>query len=212
MRCSGGRLPWREPGQHPKNPAGALEPGKTIVHALIIGEHARSLFSSDDDEVVRLVFEEMRRFFPGMPERPPLLARVYRWPEAFCLSPGGMLRDMQDMRVQLNRCLGGLFLAGDYTHLPSLNGAMRSGVGSVQPRRACPMSVRPRRCCGGGASSHRQTSWTHFGDVHLHQPPDARKSHVRWCGRGDECNPVTPTRSVGVERWSIAKHNGCTRD
>ena len=109
----------------------AAPSGKTIIHALIIGEHARSLFSLDDDEVVRLVLEEMRRFFPGMPER-PLLARVYRWPEAFCLSPGGMLTDMQDMRVQLNRCLGGLFLAGDYTHLPSLNGAMRSGVGAAE--------------------------------------------------------------------------------
>ena len=27
------------------------------------------------------------------------------------------------------------------------------------------------------------------------QPPDARKPHVRWCGRGDGRNPVTPTRS-----------------
>ena len=109
----------------------AAPAGKTLVHALIIGEHARSLFSSDDDEVVRLVLEEMRRFFPDMPEQ-PLFARVYRWPEAFCLSPGGMLRDVQDMRVQLDGRVRGLFLAGDYTRLPSLNGAMRSGVDAAE--------------------------------------------------------------------------------
>ena len=109
----------------------AAPPGKTLVHALIIGAHARSLFSSDDHEVVRLVLEEMRRFFPGMPER-PLFARVYRWPEAVCLAPGGMLRRVQDMRVKLDRCVRGLFLAGDYTRLPSLNGALRSGVDAAE--------------------------------------------------------------------------------
>ena len=31
--------------------------------------------------------------------------------------------------------------------------------------------------------------------VYPRQPPDARKPHVRWCGRGDGRNPVTPTRS-----------------
>ena len=30
------------------------------------------------------------------------------------------------------------------------------------------------------------------------QPPDARKPHVRWCGRGDGRNPVTPTRSISI--------------
>ena len=59
---------------------------------------------------------------------------------------------------------------------------------------------------GGGVSSHRQTSWTHSGGVHLRQRPDERKPHVRWCGRGDGRNPVNPTRSVGVERWSVAEH------
>ena len=33
--------------------------------------------------------------------------------------------------------------------------------------------------------------------VHPRQPPYARKPHVRWCGRGDGRNPVTPTRSEG---------------
>lgn len=109
----------------------AAPPGKTLVHALIRGEHARTLFPLDDDEMVRRVIEEMRRFFPAMPEH-PLFARVYRWPEAICLSPGGLLRDMHDMRMGLHRRVRGLFLAGDYTRLPSLNAAIKSGVEAAE--------------------------------------------------------------------------------
>ena len=101
--------------------------GKTLVHALVIGERTRALFDFDDDEIVHCMLTEMRRFFPGMPER-PLYARVYRWPEAICLSPGGLLRDVHDMRRELRRSIQGLYLAGDYTRLPSLNGAIKSGI------------------------------------------------------------------------------------
>lgn len=106
-------------------------PGKTMVHALVIGAHAEALFALDDDEVIRRVIAEMRRFFPAMPEH-PLFAKVFRWPEALCLAPGGMLRDMHDLRERLPSCAPGLFLAGDYTRLPSLNGAMKSGVEAAQ--------------------------------------------------------------------------------
>ena len=105
--------------------------GKALVHALVIDEHARSLFSLSDDEIARRVIEEMRRFFPAMPEH-PLFARVYRWPEAICLSPGGMLAEIHEMRMRLKSCARGLFLAGDYTRLPSLNGAMKSGVEAAE--------------------------------------------------------------------------------
>lgn len=105
--------------------------GKTLVHALVIGEHARALFAMGDQEIVDCVLEEMRRFFPHMPEF-PLFARVYRWPEALCLSPGGVLKDMHAMRTVLPQSIRGLFLAGDYTRLPSLNGAMKSGIEAAQ--------------------------------------------------------------------------------
>ena len=109
----------------------AAPSGKSLVHALIIGEHARGLFALDDGEIAGRVIEEMRRFFPAMPAR-PLFARVYRWPEALCLSPGGMLRNMHDVRMRLHKYMRGLFLAGDYTRLPSLNGAVKSGVEAAE--------------------------------------------------------------------------------
>ena len=105
--------------------------GKTLTHALVIDEHARALFAMDDDEIAGRVLDEMRRFFPALPQH-PLFAKVYRWPEAICLAPGGMLRDVHDMRMRLPGRVRGLFLAGDYTHLPSLNGAIRSGIDAAE--------------------------------------------------------------------------------
>lgn len=109
------------------NSPDAAPAGKSLVHAMVIGEPARTFFSLNDDEVVRQVIEEMCRFFPSMPKH-PLFSRVYRWPEALCLSPGGLLKDMHDMGMQWRTRIRGLHLAGDYTRLPSLNGAIKSGV------------------------------------------------------------------------------------
>ena len=105
----------------------AAPPGKSLVHALVTGDRAREFFALDDEEIARRTLEEMRRFFPAMPQS-PLFARVYRWPEAICLAPGGMLKEMHDIRIAQPGGMRGLFLAGDYTRLPSLNGAMKSGV------------------------------------------------------------------------------------
>ena len=109
----------------------AAPPGKTLVHAVVTADHAKALLALEDDEIVRRVIEEMRRFFPAMPER-PLFARVYRWPEALCLMPGGMLRDIHGMCTRLPESTRGLFLAGDYTRLPSLNGAIKSGIEAAE--------------------------------------------------------------------------------
>ena len=105
----------------------AAPPGKTLVHALVTGDRAKEFFALNDEEIVHRTIEEMHRFFPAMPES-PLFARVYRWPEAICLAPGGMLKKLHDIHISQPGGMRGLFLAGDYTRLPSLNGAMKSGV------------------------------------------------------------------------------------
>ena len=84
------------------------------MHALVTGDRAREFFALNDEEIARQTLEEMRWFFPAMP-RSPLFARVYRWPEAICLAPGGMLKEMHDVRIAQPVAMRGLFLAGDYS-------------------------------------------------------------------------------------------------
>lgn len=105
--------------------------GKSLVHALVIEEHAKKLFALSDAEVADRIIEEIRKYLPAMPEK-PLFTRVYRWPEALCLAPGGMLKEIYEMRQQKLADLKGLFLAGDYMRMPSCNGALLSGVGAAE--------------------------------------------------------------------------------
>lgn len=109
----------------------AAPAGKSLVYALVIGEHARKLFSLSDAEMADRIIEEIRQYLPAMPQK-PLFTRIYRWPEALCLAPGGMLKEVYEMRQQDMVDLKGLFLAGDYMRMPSCNGALLSGVDAAE--------------------------------------------------------------------------------
>lgn len=111
---------------------GAVPKGKGMYHCLMMGDDARALFPLNDSEIAARMIEEVRRFFPEMP-RQPRFFRVYRWREGGCLVQGGLLTAIQKLRREtLPNSVRGLFLAGDYNHLPLTNGAMRSGVDAAQ--------------------------------------------------------------------------------
>ena len=118
----------------------AAPEGKSLVYALVIGESAKGLFALSDTEIEGRVIEEMRRFFPAMPEK-PLFTRVYRWPEALCLAPGGTLKEIYEMRQEKLGSLKGLFLAGDYMRMPSCNGALLSGVDAAEDSASLVLST-----------------------------------------------------------------------
>lgn len=109
----------------------AAPEGKTLLHIAVFGDQARELFRMSDDEIVERIVEEMQKYFPAMPEK-PRVARVFRWPEAVCLAPGGMLKAIYQMRQQGLGGVEGLFLAGDYMRLPVSNGAMQGGVDAAE--------------------------------------------------------------------------------
>lgn len=102
--------------------------GKALIHAFVIGEKAEALFALSDEEIADRVIAEAREYFPAIPSQ-PLFSRVYRWKEAVCLAPGGMMRAMSELRRQSLSSLRGLFFAGEYMGgVPSTNGALRSGI------------------------------------------------------------------------------------
>ena len=110
----------------------AVPEGKGMYHCLVMEDDARALFPLSDSVIAAWVIEEIRKFFPDMP-REPRFCRVYRWYEGGCLIHGGMMTDIYKLRRErLPDSVRGLFLAGDYTHLPVTNGAMRSGVDAAR--------------------------------------------------------------------------------
>ena len=105
--------------------------GGSLIQAYAIEEHARELFELSDAEIADRVLEEVRRT-SGCEIGQPLWSRVYRWKEAVCLVPPGMLNTIHRVKQRGVNDLPGLFLAGDYMQMPCTNGAMRSGIEAAE--------------------------------------------------------------------------------
>ena len=110
--------------------------GKSTLDLLAGRDRAEELFGLDDDEVKRAMLADVRRHplppgcnLPG--DDDGLFFRVYRWPEALCIGPPGILKEISEVRSR-NEVAKNLFLAGDYMRMPSVNGALASGVDAAE--------------------------------------------------------------------------------
>lgn len=102
-------------------------PGAGLSHCVTYGRRGRELEGLPDDQVVRRVLEEVRRFLPGA-KADPLMAEVVRWKEAICLESPGQFPAMYCLKRNNLRDVRGLHLAGEYMYLiSSVEGALRSG-------------------------------------------------------------------------------------
>ncbi len=110
-------------------------PGKSTLDLLVGRGRAEELLPLDDEEIKRRMLADVRRNPPPGSALPSddegLFTRIYRWPEAVCMARPGMFRKVADMRRQLGGEVRNLFLAGDYLRVPSVNGALASGVGAA---------------------------------------------------------------------------------
>jgi len=113
--------------------------GKALIDVLVIGRRAEELSALSHEQAGLRVLAETRKYFPAM-TREPLFTRVHRWDEAVCLAPGGMMSALHRMRRQELESVKGLFLAGEYMGVPSVNGALRSGLDAAAD---CAASLQP---------------------------------------------------------------------
>ncbi len=116
-------LPWCAP------------PGKSILDLLIGRDRAKELIPLDDYEIKRQMLGAVRQNPPPESNLPGddegLFYRVYRWEEALCMGKPGMLAAVAKIPEQLAGRIDNLFLAGDYTRVPSVNGALSSGYAAA---------------------------------------------------------------------------------
>ena len=111
-------------------------PGKSTLDLLVGRDRAEELLPLDDDEIKRQMLRDARRNPPPGSNLPDddegLFTRVYRWKEAVCMGRPGMFTAVADARQKLSGEISNLFLAGDYTKVPSVNGAVASGISAAE--------------------------------------------------------------------------------
>lgn len=113
-----------------------VPPGMSTLDLLAGREFAKELVELDDDEIKRRMLGAVRRNPPpgsALPNHDEgVFTRVYRWREAVCLGKPGMFKAVAGMRAQLRHDIRNLFLAGDYTRVPCVNGAVASGTAAAE--------------------------------------------------------------------------------
>ena len=110
--------------------------GKSTLDMLVGRDRAKELIPLDDEEIKRQMLHDARQKPPPGSKLPGddegFFSRVYRWEEAVCMGAPGMFTAVADIRHQLGRYIPNLFLAGDYMRVPSVNGALASGVTAAE--------------------------------------------------------------------------------
>lgn len=119
----------------------AIAPAGMSTLDLLVGRRrAEELIPLDDAEIKGRMLRDARRNPPPGSNLPcddeGLFTRVYRWKEAVCMGPPGMFTAVADIRSRLSEEVPNLLLAGDYTAMPSVNGALASGVRAAEEAAA----------------------------------------------------------------------------
>ncbi len=111
----------------------AVPRGKNYLSAFLVQARGQAggPLTMNDEEIGRMVIAGLRPYGIHLPDR-PRFTRVYRWPEAVCLAPGGMLKEVDRMRCTGYPGCRGIFLAGEYMRVPSVNGALLSGISAAE--------------------------------------------------------------------------------
>ena len=95
-------------------------------------EHfAHELNDMPDEKIERALIKEGQRFMPALTDK-PLFTEIYRWREAVCIGQPGMLTAFTQLKRDHYRDVKGLYLAGEYLNMPSVESAAYSGVFAAQ--------------------------------------------------------------------------------
>lgn len=105
--------------------------GAGLLHCFTYSRYASELNRESDERIRNVLMEELKTIVPEFNEE-PLFMEIYRWKEAVCLSTPGMLKAASEFKKHCERAVKGLALAGEYRYMPSVEGALKSGIDAVQ--------------------------------------------------------------------------------
>ena len=99
--------------------------GAGLVHVFTHGTGAKELLAQTDMEIAESLKKEAQQILPDFPDD-PLFWQVQRWPHSVCLFGPGQAHALNAFKKEV-QSIKGLHFAGDYTKIPSVEGALCSG-------------------------------------------------------------------------------------
>lgn len=121
-----------------------VPPGTATLDLMVGKDRAKELLPLDDDEIKSQMLRDVRQKAPPGSNIPQddegIFTRVYRWSEAVGITPPGALKAVSGALRMHGSYIPNLFLAGDYTRMPSVNGAVASGRDAANEAAAYVMS------------------------------------------------------------------------
>lgn len=105
--------------------------GGGLVNCFTYSRYATELNEKSDAEVQKVLIKDLQRWVPSMPDV-PYFTEIFRFDEAVCTAGPGMLRSILNMKRNHSQDVKGLFLAGEYLYMPSVEGATLSGIKAAE--------------------------------------------------------------------------------
>jgi protoporphyrinogen/coproporphyrinogen III oxidase len=110
--------------------------GASLIHCYTHDRHADAFNRMADEQIVSHLTSELKMYIPSLPGK-PLFSEIYRWKEAMCFASPGMFEAVSKLKKENGRLVNGLYFAGDYLNLASVEGSVSSGIeaaNSIQKR------------------------------------------------------------------------------
>ncbi len=105
--------------------------GGGLVNCFTFSRHAFELNAKKDADVIKILIKDLQRWVPTMPDE-PYFTEICRFDEAVCTSGPGMLKAVLNMKRNHYQDIKGLYLAGEYLYMPSVEGATLSGMDAAR--------------------------------------------------------------------------------
>jgi protoporphyrinogen/coproporphyrinogen III oxidase len=106
-------------------------PGASLIHCYTYDRFADAFNRMPDEKIIPLLQSELKKYLPSIPDI-PLFSEIYRWKEAMCFAPPGMYAAVNKLKKENGREIEGIYFAGDYLNLASVEGSARSGMDAAE--------------------------------------------------------------------------------
>jgi protoporphyrinogen/coproporphyrinogen III oxidase len=101
--------------------------GTSLIHCYTYDRFADAFNRMTDEEVLSRLTSELKTFLPTLPVN-PIFSEIYRWKQAMCFAPPGMYEAVRRLKKGNGLAVDGLYFAGDYLNLASVEGSIHSGI------------------------------------------------------------------------------------